>query len=316
MKILITGGAGFIGAHAAKKLIEEKNEIVIVDNLNDYYDVKLKKDRLKIFLAGLKFKFFKADIANYRQLENISAKHKFDCILHLAAQAGVRYSLTNPWIYEKTNVAGTLNLLELAKIHKIKKFVFASSSSVYGGNAKLPFSETDSVDKPLSFYAATKKSCELLAYAYHGLYGIKACGLRFFTVYGPWGRPDMACFKFADLIRKNQPVEIYNFGKMKRDFTYIDDIVAGIASAIKNNFAYEIINLGNSKPEKLERLIFLLEKHLGKFKKKYLPMQAGDVAATWADIEKAGRLLNFNPAVSLEEGIKKFIAWYKNYYNI
>ncbi|MBI4779114.1 NAD-dependent epimerase/dehydratase family protein [Candidatus Falkowbacteria bacterium] len=316
-KILITGGAGFIGAHTAKKLIEEKYEIVIIDNLNDYYDPKLKKDRLKIFLGGLKFKFYKADISNYKQLEKIFVKHKFDCICHLAAQAGVRYSLTNPWLYEKTNIAGTLNLLELAKINKIKKFVFASSSSVYGGNNKLPFSETDSVDKPVSFYAATKKSGELLAYAYHSLYGIKACGLRFFTVYGPWGRPDMAYFKFIDLIRKNKPIEIYNHGKMKRDFTYIDDIVSGVVSAIENTFDFEIINLGNNRPEELGRLIFLLEKHFGKIaKKKYLPMQAGDVIATWANINKAKKLLNYNPATPLEEGVKKFIAWYKNYYKI
>lgn len=316
-KILITGGAGFIGAHAAKKLIEEKYEVVIIDNLNDYYDPKLKKDRLKIFLGGLKFKFYKADISNYKQLEKIFTRHKFDCICHLAAQAGVRYSLTNPWLYEKTNIAGTLNLLELAKINKIKKFVFASSSSVYGGNTKLPFSETDPVDKPVSFYAATKKSGELLAYAYHSLYGIKVCGLRFFTVYGPWGRPDMAYFKFIDLIRKNKPIEIYNHGKMKRDFTYIDDIVSGVVSAIKNTFDFEIINLGNNRPKELGRLIFLLEKHFGKIaKKKYLPMQAGDVIATWANINKAKQLLNYNPAVSLEEGVKKFIAWYKNYYKI
>lgn len=316
-KILVTGGAGFIGAHVVKKLIEEKYEVVIIDDLNDYYDPKLKQDRLKIFLAGLKVIFYKADIGNYKQLEKIFAKHEFDCICHLAAQAGVRYSLTNPWIYEKTNIGGTLNLLELARLNKIKRFVFASSSSVYGGNVKLPFSETDAVDNPLSFYAATKKSCELLARAYHSLYGIKFCCLRFFTVYGPWGRPDMACFKFADLIRKNQPIEIYNFGKMSRDFTYIDDIVSGILAVVKNNFDFEIINLGNNRPEELGRLIFLLEKHLGKVtKKKYLPMQAGDVIATWADIDKAKRLLNYRPMTSLDEGVEKFITWYKNYYKI
>lgn len=315
--ILLTGGAGFIGAHTAKKLIEEKYKVVIIDNLNDYYDRKLKQDRLKILLAGLKFKFYKADISNYKQLEKIFAKHKFDCICHLAAQAGVRHSLINPWIYEKTNITGMLNLLELAKGNKIKKFIFASSSSVYGGNTKMPFSETDSVDKPVSFYAATKKSSELLAHAYHSLYGIKVCGLRFFTVYGPWGRPDMAYYKFADLIRKNKPIEIYNFGKMKRDFTYIDDIVSGAVSAIKNDFDFEIINLGNNQPEELGRMIFLLEKYLRMtIKKKYLPMQAGDVVATWADIDKAKKLLNYKPVVSLEEGIKKFIAWYKNYYRI
>jgi UDP-glucuronate 4-epimerase len=314
MKILVTGGAGFIGSHVAKKLIVDKHEVVIVDNLNDYYDPKLKTGRLKIFLGGLKFKFYKADIGEFKQLEKIFVKHKFDCICHLAAQAGVRYSLTNPWIYEKTNIAGTLNLLELARQNKIKKFVFASSSSVYGGNTKLPFKETDSVDRPVSFYAASKKSCELLAYAYHSLYGLKVCGLRFFTVYGPWGRPDMAYFKFADSLRKNQPIEIYNFGKMKRDFTYIDDIVSGVISAIKNDFAYEIINLGNNRPEELGGLVSLLEKYLNKTaKRKYLPMQAGDVVTTWANIDKAKKLLDYKPAISLEEGIKKFVDWYKNY---
>lgn len=317
MKILVTGGAGFIGAQVAKKLIEEKFEVVIIDNLNDYYDPKLKIDRLKIFLAGLKFKFYKADISHRRQLEKIFVKHKFDCLCHLAAQAGVRYSLANPWLYEKTNITGTLNLLESAKANEIKKFVFASSSSVYGGNAKLPFSENDSVDRPVSFYAATKKSGELLAQVYHHLYGIKVCGLRFFTVYGPWGRPDMAYFKFADLIRKNKPIEIYNFGKMKRDFTYIDDVVSGVVSAIKNNFDFEIINLGNNRPEELGRLVFLLEKYFNKVtKKKYLPRQAGDMIATWADIDKAKKLLNYNPATPLEAGVKKFVAWYKNYYKI
>lgn len=314
-KILVTGGAGFIGSHVVKKMLALGNEVVIIDNLNDYYDIKLKKDRLKILLAGLKFKFYKADISNYKQLKKIFAEHKFSCICHLAAQAGVRYSLANPWLYEKANIAGTLNLLELAKVNKIKKFIFASSSSVYGGNTKLPFSETDPVDKPVSFYAATKKSCELLAHTYHSLYGIKVCGLRFFTVYGPWGRPDMAYFKWADLITAGKPIEVYNNGEMKRDFTYIDDIVSGVVAALEKDFVFEIINLGNDRPEKLPKLIEHLEKNLGlKAAINYLPMQPGDVVNTWADISKARRLLNYQPKTSLEVGIGEFVRWYKNYY--
>ena len=314
MKILVTGGAGFIGAHVAKKLLEAGQEVVIVDNLNDYYDPQLKKDRLKIFLAGLKFEFYKANISDYKQLKKIFAKHKFDGICHLAAQAGVRHSLINPWLYETTNIAGTVNLLELAKVNKIKKFVFASSSSVYGGNNKLPFSETDLVDKPVSLYAATKKSGEIIAY-YYSLYGLKVCALRFFTVYGPWGRPDMAYFKFADLMRNNKPIDVYNNGRMKRDFTYIDDIVAGVIAALEADFNFEIINLGNDRPEELSKLIELLENNLSrKAEKNYLPMQAGDVIATWADITKARRFLNYRPQTSLEQGIAAFVKWYKNYY--
>ncbi len=314
-KILVTGGAGFIGAHLAKKLIEQNNRLVIIDNLNDYYEPKLKRDRLKILLKGKKFKFYKADISHKAALGKIFKKHKFDYICHLAAQAGVRYSLTNPDAYEKSNVLGTLNLLELARQFKVKKFIFASSSSVYGQNSKRPFRETDRTDSPVSFYAATKKSGEHLTHAFYKLYGMKICALRFFTVYGPWGRPDMAYFKFADLMRKNKPIEIYNHGKMRRDFTYVDDIVAGVMSALKRNFTYEIINLGNDRPEKLMDLVGLLEKYFGvKAKKKYLPMQAGDVTATWADTKKAKKLLNYRPKTSLEQGIKKFVEWYKLYY--
>ena len=221
-KILITGGAGFIGSHTAKKLIDEGYAIVIIDNLNNYYEPKLKRDRLKFFLHGYKFDFIKADISDYNALKKIFFKHKFDAVCHLAAQAGVRYSLQNPFAYEKTNILGTLNILELAKEFKIKKIVMASSSSVYGKNKKVPFSEEDKVDAPSSLYAATKKSTELLAYCYHDLHNLDIIALRFFTVYGPWGRPDMAYFKFADLIRQGKPIGVYNFGKMKRDFTYVD----------------------------------------------------------------------------------------------
>lgn len=318
-KILVTGGAGFIGAHVAKKLLASGYEVVIVDNLNDYYDPQLKNARLKLMLdaAGLKYKFIKADIRDRDCLEKIFQEHRFDAICHLAAQAGVRWSLTNPWIYAETNVSGTVNILELARKYGIKKIVLASSSSVYGNNEKTPYAEDDPVDNPVSLYAATKKSCELMAYAYHSLYGLKVCALRFFTVYGPWGRPDMAYFKWANLITSGQPIEVYNNGRMKRDFTYIDDIAAGVVAALKADFDFEIINLGNDRPEELFRLIEFLENNLGrKAEKNYLPMQPADVVNTWANISKARRLLNYQPRISLEQGIAAFAKWYKDYYKI
>ncbi len=318
-KILVTGGAGFIGAHVAKKLLELGHEIVIADNLNDYYNPQLKKDRLKMMLndEGLKYEFVEADISRREQLEEIFKKHKFDSICHLAAQAGVRWSLTNPWIYAETNVLGTLNILELARQYHVEKIVFASSSSVYGVNEKMPYHEDDRVDQQVSLYAATKKSAELLAHSYHQLYGLKICALRFFTVYGPWGRPDMAYFKWADLITSGKPIDVYNHGMMKRDFTYIDDIVDGVVAALESDFAFEIINLGNDRPEELPKLIELLENNLGmKAEKNYLPMQLGDVVNGWADISKARKLLNYRPKTSLEQGIEAFVKWYKDYYKL
>lgn len=319
MRILLTGGAGFIGVSVAKKLLETGYEVVIVDNLNDYYDPQLKNDRLKLVLdaAGLKYEFIKADIRERERLEEVFKQYSFDAICHLAAQAGVRWSLTNPWIYAQTNISGTVNILELARKYGVKKIVLASSSSVYGNNEKTPYAEDDRTDKPVSLYAATKKSCELIAHTYYNLYGLKICALRFFTVYGPWGRPDMAYFKWANLITSGQPIEVYNNGRMKRDFTYIDDIVAGVTAALRADFSFEIINLGNDRPEDLSRLIELLENNLGRqAEKKYLPPQAGDVVNTWADITKARRLLNYQPRTTLEQGIAAFVRWYKEYYKI
>lgn len=315
--ILVTGGAGFIGSHVIKSLCVRGDEVVIVDNFNNYYDSRLKRDRIKKFLSNLSFEMHEIDICDYGSLKKIFSNNVFDVICHLAAQAGVRYSLQNPFIYEKVNVLGTLNLLELAKEHKVENFVYASSSSVYGGNAKAPFSESDSVDKPISLYAATKKADELMAYTYHHLYGINCTGLRFFTVYGPWGRPDMALFKFTKAIMEGKPIDVYNHGKMERDFTYIDDIVDGTMRAIDKNSGYEIYNLGNNKPVELEYFIQVIEKNIGKIAhKKLLPIQKGDVPKTWADIEKAKMKLGWEPKVGIEEGVGRFVEWYKSYYKL
>ena len=316
MKILITGGAGFIGTHVAQKLIERGDQVVLVDNFNDYYDPKLKEDRVKNVLKKKKFKLYRADIRNFAELEKIFKKEKVDKVLHLAAMAGVRYSLEQPILYGEVNFMGTLNLMELAKRNKIKNFVYASSSSVYGINKKVPFSETDRVDNPISTYAATKKATELLAHMYSHTFGLKTTGLRFFTVYGPWGRPDMAYFKFANLIYNNKPIEIYNHGKMLRDFTYIDDIVEGTIKVIDADLKCEVMNIGADKPEKLSTYIDALEKSLGvKAKKKYLPMQPGDVPRTVADVKKM-RKLGWKPKVKIEEGLANFAVWYKEYYKV
>ncbi len=316
MRVLVTGGAGFIGFHLAKELAE-KNKVIVVDNLSDYYDVKLKEDKLKQIKD--KIKFYKIDISDFKSLEKVFSENKFDLICHIAAQPGVRYSLTNPWIYEKSNILGTLNIFELAKEYRVNKIVYASSSSVYGGNKKIPFSEKDNVDRPVSLYAATKKANELMACVYHHLYKIDMVGLRYFTVYGPWGRPDMAMFKFTKAILNGEPIDVYNYGNMRRDFTYIDDIVEGTIKAIEycknNENICEIFNLGNSKPEKLEYFIECVEKALGKeAKKNYLPLQPGDVKETYADLTKTKQKLNWEPKTNVEEGVKKFVYWYRNYY--
>jgi len=314
-KILVTGAAGFIGSHLAKRLIAEKYRVIIVDNLNDYYDPGLKKDRLKILLKGLKFVFYKVDITDRKALEKIFKKHKIDIVCHLAAQPGVRHSLIDPWVYGTTNVQGTINLMELAKDVPVKKFILASSSSVYGEKAKIPFSESYKIDSPASLYGATKMATELMGYAYHHLHGLKVVALRFFTAYGPWGRPDMAYFKFANLITAGKPIDIYNFGKMKRDFTYIDDIIDGIMAVIKRNFNYEIFNLGNNKTVELEKFISLLENNLGiKAKRNYLGNNPTELIATWANINRAKKMLGYKPKISIEEGLKKFVIWYKDYY--
>lgn len=312
--ILVTGGAGFIGFHLAKALLQRGDRVIIVDNFNDYYDPALKFARIKILKKhrnSKRLKIYKLDISNYKKLEKIFRKHRIDKICNLAAQAGVRHSLTDPFRYELWNNLGMLNLLELARKFRIKDFVYASSSSVYGGNTKTPSSEKDPVDAPISFYAATKKSNELYAYVYHKLYGLNCTGLRFFTVYGPWGRPDMALFIFTENILKNKPIDVYNFGNMKRDFTYVSDIVSGIIAALDKPFPYEIFNLGNSRPVKLLYFIEAIEKMLGrKAKKRMLPMQKGDVPASCADTSKAKKLLNYEPKINVEEGIRNFVNWY------
>jgi len=315
--ILVTGGAGFIGSHLAKQLLADGYKVIIVDNLNRYYSPELKKDRMKYLLAGRRFTFYKTDICDLSSLRDIFKKHKIDVVCHLAAQPGVRHSLIDPWIYGSTNVQGMINLIELAKDVKVEKFIFASSSSVYGEKAKVPFKETYKIDSPASLYGATKMANELIARAYSHLHGLKTIGLRFFTVYGPWGRPDMAYFKFSNLITQGKPIDIYNFGKMRRDFTYIDDIVEGIIAAIKKDFDYEIFNLGNSQTVELEKFISILEQNLNqKAERNYLGVNLTEMSRTWADISKAKKMLGFEPKTSVEEGLKKFVEWYKIYHKI
>ncbi len=316
MKILITGGAGFIGSHTTRRLLERGNEVVCIDDFNDYYDPALKERRVQEFFGKPGYRLYRADIRDFDTLTRIFQDNIFDKIIHLAARAGVRASLENPFIYQDTNVRGTLNLLELARAFGVQNFVFASSSSVYGGNAKIPFSESDPVDLPISPYAATKRAGELLCYTYHHLYGLNVSCLRFFTVYGPWGRPDMALFKFSKLILAGKPIEMYGDGTTRRDFTYIDDIVAGIIAALDKNYPYEIFNLGNSRTVELKYFIQVIETALGKKALiKQLPMQPGDVPVTFADISKARDMLGFDPQTPIEEGVRKFADWYLQYYH-
>ena len=313
--VLVTGSAGFIGFSLSKKLLEKGRNVVGVDNLNMYYDVNLKKARLEILKSFENFVFYKEDIQNLKALKVIFSTHQIDKICNLAAQAGVRYSLENPFSYQKSNVEGFLNLLEIAREYRLENFVYASSSSIYGSNKKVPFSVLDRTDSPISLYAATKKANELIAHAYSHLYQIPCTGLRYFTVYGPWGRPDMALFLFTEAILNNRPINVYNYGDMKRDFTYIDDIVEGTIAALERPVPYEVFNLGNSKTEQLMKLIRILEDELGReAEKNMMPMQPGDVRETSADIKKSIELLGFTPKTSLEEGIKKFVAWYRDFY--
>ena len=333
MKILVTGAAGFIGFHLAEKLISLGHSVVGIDNINDYYDVNLKYARLSH--SGIKsdeieygkktksvslsnYFFVKLDITDREKLAALFAEEEFDCVCNLAAQAGVRYSLENPYAYTNSNICGFLNILEACRLHAIKHLVFASSSSVYGLNEKVPFSVTDTTDHPVSLYAATKKANELMAHTYSHIYNIPSTGLRFFTVYGPWGRPDMAYFKFAQAIFENRPIEIYNNGNMLRDFTYIDDIVEGIVAAINHIPAgFVLYNLGNNRPEKLTDFIETLETALGrKAEKAYLGMQAGDVPVTMADIDVTRKELGWEPKTTISEGLKLFADWFLKYNDI
>jgi UDP-glucuronate 4-epimerase len=335
MKILVTGAAGFIGFHLSKSLLEKGHQVVGIDNINDYYDVHLKYDRLRalgipkdtasIFLqnsysTSADFEFVRMHLEDRENLPKLFEKHGFDVVCNLAAQAGVRYSIENPEAYVDSNVVGFLNILECCRHHKIKHLLYASSSSVYGENKKVPFSTEDSVDHPISLYAATKKSNELMAYTYSHLYDIPTTGLRFFTVYGPWGRPDMALYLFADAISKGKPIQVFNHGKMSRDFTYIDDIVNGIEILLANppekketKAPYRLSNIGNGNPQSLGDFIEAIETSLGvKAKKEYLPMQAGDVPQTWADVRDIEKL-GYRSTTEIKEGVQKFVEWFVNY---
>ncbi len=332
-KILVTGAAGFIGFHLSRRLLKEGDTVVGLDNLNDYYDVSLKQARLKLLQENEGFRFIRANLADRNELDSLFAKNGFEIVVNLAAQAGVRYSLKNPYAYLDSNLTGFLNILEGCRHHPVKHLVFASSSSVYGGNTRMPFSTRDNVDHPLSLYAATKKSNELMAHAYASLHRIPCTGLRFFTVYGPWGRPDMALFLFTRAILENRPIDVFNHGKMKRDFTYIDDIVEGVIRVLdripepdpawrgdspdpSSSFApYRLYNIGNNRPVDLMEYITTLEDQLGrKAVRNLLPMQAGDVPATCADVDDLTADVGFRPATPITEGIRRFVAWYREYY--
>jgi UDP-glucuronate 4-epimerase len=333
MKVLITGAAGFIGMHVAQRLLARGDEVVGIDNLNDYYDVGLKEARLAQ-LAGLPgFRFVRLDIADTAGVATLFEQEGFDGVINLAAQAGVRYSLQNPHAYAQSNLVGFVNLLEGCRHGKVKHFVYASSSSVYGGNTKMPFSEHDRVDHPVSLYAATKKSNELMAHAYSHLFGLPTTGLRFFTVYGPWGRPDMSYFLFADAILAGRPIDVFNHGRMQRDFTYIDDIAEGVVRVLDRPAApspafdkerpdpatswapYRVFNIGNHQPVELMAFIGALETALGRqAEKRFLPMQDGDVPATCADTAELRAATGFNPATPVEEGVRRFVEWYRGYY--
>jgi UDP-glucuronate 4-epimerase len=333
--ILVTGSAGFIGFHLTNSLCQRGYRVIGIDNLNGYYDVTLKKSRLAILQTLDDFTFHQADLTDKKAIDKLFGEYSFSGVVNLAAQAGVRYSITNPYSYLESNLHGFLNLLEACRHHQTKHFVYASSSSVYGGNTKMPFSVHDNVDHPLSLYAATKKANELMAHTYASLYGVPTTGLRFFTVYGPYGRPDMALFIFTKAILEGKPIDVYNHGKMKRDFTYVDDIVEGIVRLLPkvpsgnpawngnapdpaSSFApYKIYNIGNNKPVELLYMIEVLEKALHKKAiKNFMPIQPGDVEATFANIDDLMRDVQFKPSTSIEEGIQKFVSWYMDYYKI
>ncbi|MDP1535148.1 MAG: NAD-dependent epimerase [Rubrivivax sp.] len=333
MKILLTGAAGFIGMTAALRLLARGDEVVGVDNLNDYYEVQLKLDRLARLQPLAGFRFVKLDVADRDGMAALFAQEKFDRVIHLAAQAGVRYSLKNPHAYVGSNIVGFMNVLEGCRYSAVQHLVYASSSSVYGGNTKMPFSERDSVDHPVSMYAATKKANELMAHTYSHLYGLPTTGLRFFTVYGPWGRPDMALFLFTKAILEGRPIDVFNHGQMQRDFTYVDDIVEGVIRVLDrvaapdptydasqpdpgaSNVPYRVFNIGNHDPVPLLDFIGCIEDALGmKAQKNLLPLQDGDVPATYADVSALQAWVGFTPATNIRTGIGRFVQWYRGYY--
>ena len=334
-KVLVTGSAGFIGFHLSRELLLRGYAVIGIDNLNDYYSVQLKRDRLSELLQIDGFEFRQLDFSHQEPLDRLFAEHKFDAITHVGAQAGVRFSIENPSTYIQSNIVGTANLLELARRTDVSHFVYASSSSVYGMNRRLPFDEADSVDHPISLYAATKKADELLAHTYSHIHGLRTTGLRFFTVYGPWGRPDMALFKFTKAILEGKPIDVYNNGDMRRDFTFIDDIVTGTADILEHpaqpNIAwdasrptadsssapYRIFNIGNHESVELTRFIQVLEKALGKRAElNLLPMQPGDVLETYASIDRLQAATGYAPTTPIELGVPKFIEWYRDYYGV
>ena len=335
MKVLVTGAAGFIGFHVSKSLLDRGDDVVGLDNLNNYYDVDLKKARLRILEDYENFKFVKCDLADRATMEKLFGSENFERVINLAAQAGVRYSLKNPHSYIDSNVVGFLNILEGCRHNKVEHLVYASSSSVYGANTKMPFSVHHNVDHPISLYAASKKANELMAHTYSHLYGLPTTGLRFFTVYGPWGRPDMALFLFTKAILAGEPIKVFNFGNMERDFTYIDDIVLGVVRVTDripagnpewsgddpdpgSSYApYRLYNIGNNQPVQLMKYIEVLEKTLGKeAKKEFLPMQPGDVPKTYADVDDLIADVGFKPSTPIEEGVERFVKWYREYYNV
>ena len=328
-KILVTGAAGFIGFHASQKLLANCETVIGLDNLNDYYDVNLKQARLNQLIKEKNFQFFQIDLADRTEISNLFKHYKPNLVIHLAAQAGVRYSLAHPHAYVDSNLVGFVNILEGCRHSQVNHLVFASSSSVYGANTKIPFAVGDPVDHPVSLYAATKKANELMAYTYSHLYGLPITGLRFFTVYGPWGRPDMAYFLFTQAILKGEPIKVFNYGKMRRDFTYIDDVIEGITqilerpplaietkdTSIKTTAPYRLYNIGNNQPVDLLAFIDTLEGHLGiKAQKQLLPIQPGDVPETYADIDNLAEEINFRPSTPLKVGLKRFVEWYRSYY--
>ena len=335
MTILVTGSAGFIGSEVVLRLLDNGAKVVGVDNHNDYYDTKLKEDRLNRFINHENYTHYRINIANQKDLEKCFEKHKITHVVHLAAQAGVRYSIDNPLSYIESNLVGFAHVLECCRHYSIQHLVYASSSSVYGANQTMPFSIHDNVDHPLSLYAATKKSNELMAHTYSHLYGLPTTGLRFFTVYGPWGRPDMSPFKFADAIVKGKTLQIYNYGNHQRDFTYIDDIVEGVIKALykpaepnpnwsgltpdsgSSFVPWRVYNIGNSEPVELMDYIQALEKAFGKeAQKEFLPMQAGDVLATYADVSDLIKDIGYQPKTNIYDGIEKFVNWYRDYYGL